>query len=178
MSRGILGGSAGKMRKLLPSPGIGAAKSLIPFLAPHGQKCDAFGGGEQVFFGDFQVLRIDEVIDAEVLVRIEQEDFFVKHQQRAGQPKSSGFGHDEKINVAIRAHVVFGQGAGNEYAPHEGKLTDELCFLLGNGQDFVCAAVTIQSLLHPIFLVLGLEKRTKLKDNALIHQRLEGFENC
>ena len=47
------------------------------------------------------MIRINEVIDTEELVRIEEEEFFVQNQQRARHPQPARTGDDEEIDIKI-----------------------------------------------------------------------------
>ena len=80
MGRHFCGGTKAEVWIALPGPGIFLTKSFIKFAAPHRQKCYRLGGRKQVFFLDPEVFCVDEIIDAEILVRIQQKDLFKNNQ--------------------------------------------------------------------------------------------------
>ena len=82
--RRVDAGTGGAIGKIRPGPKVGLIKMLVPFFSVQGQQCNGFSGGEQVFLFNFQVLGIYKIIDAEVLVRIEEKQFFKKNQGCSG----------------------------------------------------------------------------------------------
>ena len=62
-------------------PCIGSQEILVDGKARHGDQGDELCGGEPVLIRDLQVVGCDEVVDAEILPAVQEEDLLVQGQQ-------------------------------------------------------------------------------------------------
>ena len=93
----------------------------IHIIIGHREQGDDLCCRENIFIRNFQVIRINEVVDTEKFFGIEKENFLEENQHGSANPEAIWFCNDEEIKISGFIKIILRERTGDAHTTDEWK---------------------------------------------------------